>query len=353
MSSLVEERPASDPSDRNGASPKVSILLITYNHAEYVGQALDSILNQVTEYDYVIHVVEDCSTDGTQDVLRRYAREHPQVIKLFLNPKNLGRINPPSQRLQNHLYQRINELEGDYFAFLEGDDYWSSPDKLQNQVSFLEANPDFAAHAYNTVKIYDDGSGQSPHRFHYSSDNVKQVHTIHDFVNMSSFFHLSATLYRNVFRHNFPAYFRSTYTCDILYTMAHTQRGKLFHVDEDASVYRQHKGGGFSKWSELIGRLYNLEGVRRYNRWLGYRYFRGYSFTINRLCVDMLRRSADGRLPRLKLHQRVKINTLATLYGLTYDLLQAYPRLNPAVFWYGEEPTEVEARSALLPRYLK
>jgi glycosyltransferase involved in cell wall biosynthesis len=353
LSSLVEDRLAANASDRSGECPKVSILLLTYNHAKYVGQALDSILNQVTEYDYVIHVVEDCSTDGTQDVLMRYAREHPKVIKLFLNPTNLGRIDPPSQQLQNLLYDRINELDGDYFAFLEGDDYWSSPHKLQNQVSFLEANPDFAAHAYNTVKIYDDGSGQKSHRFHYSSDNVKQVHTIHDFVNMTSFFHLSAVLYRNVFRRNFPAYFKSTYTCDILYTMAHTQYGKLFHVDEDASIYRQHEGGNFSKWSELMGRLYNLEGVRRYNRWLGYRYLRGYSLTINRLCLDMLRRSADGRLPPLKLHHRVKISTLATLHGLTYDLLQACPRLSPAVFWYGEEPTEVEARSSLLVHYLK
>ena len=354
MSSLVEDRlPAPATSRRNGRRPKVSILLLTYNHVKYIGQALDSILRQKTEYDYAIHVLEDCSTDGTQDVIMRYVRDYPGIIRPFLNPTNLGRIDPPSQKLQDCFYRRLNELDGDYFAFLEGDDYWSSPDKLQNQVSFLEAHPDFVAHAYNTVKVYDDGSNREPHRFHYSSDNVKQVHTIHDFVNMTSFFHLSAILYRNVFKGNFPVHFRSRYSCDIFFTMAHTQHGKLYHVDEDASIYRQHNGGSFSKWSELVGRIYNLEGLLRYNRWLGYRYLRGYSFSINRLCLDLLRRSKDGRLPPLKLHQRLKFSMLATSYGLIYDLLQAYPRLSPAVFWYGEEPTEAEARSSLLARYLK
>jgi glycosyltransferase involved in cell wall biosynthesis len=354
LSSLAEACfPALTESDQTGKRPKVSILLLAYNHVKYVGQALDSILMQKTEYDYVIHVVEDCSTDGTQDVIMRYAREHPGIVKPFLNPRNLGRLDPPSKKLQECLYQRLKELDGDYIAWLEGDDYWSSPHKLQNQVSFLESHPDFAAHAYNTVKIYDDGSNREPHRFHYSPDNVKQVHTVHDFVNMSSFFHLSAILYRNVFKHNPPVHFRSRYSCDIFLTMAYTQHGKLYHADEDASIYRQHKGGSYSRWSELVGRIYNLEGLRRYNRWLGYRYLRGYSFSINRLCLDLLRRSKDGRLPPLKLHQRLKFSLLATSHGLIYDLLQAYPRLSPAVFWYGEEPTEVEARSSLLARYLK
>ena len=135
--------------------------------------------------------------------------------------------------------------------------------------------------------------------------------------------------------------------------MAYTQHGKLYHADEDASIYRQHKGGNYSvQWSESVGRIYNIEGLRRYNRWLGYRYLQGYSFSINRLCLDLLMRSKDGRLPPLKRRQRLKFTILATCYGLIYDLLQAYPRLSPAVFWYGEEPTEAEARSSLLARYL-
>ena len=152
LSSLVEDRlPASTESGQPKRRPKVSILVVTYNHVKYIGQALDSILTQKTEYDYVIHVLEDCSTDGTQDVVMRYAREHPGIVKPFLNPRNLGRrkppakgkLNTPSKELQKCFYQRLTELDGDYIAILEGDDYWSSPLKLQNQVSFLEFSSGF------------------------------------------------------------------------------------------------------------------------------------------------------------------------------------------------------------------
>ena len=172
MSSLVQDRRlASTEAGLTGRRPKVSILLVTYNHVNYISQALDSILMQKTEYDYVIHVLEDCSTDGTQDVIMRYVRKHPGIIKPFLNKHNLGRINPPSRKLQKVFYQRVKQLDGDYVAILEGDDYWSSPHKLQSQVAFLEANPDFAAAAHNTIKIYDDGSGREPHRFPPTQDS--------------------------------------------------------------------------------------------------------------------------------------------------------------------------------------
>ena len=356
LSSLADERlPASTEAGPTGRRPKVSILLVTYNHVKFIGQALDSILMQKTEYDYVIHVLEDCSTDGTQDVIMRYVREHPGVVKPFFNAINLGRINPPSKRLQDVFYQRLKQLDGDYIAILDGDDYWSSPHKLQSQVSFLEANPDFAAAAHATIKVYEDGSGREPHRFPPSVDG-REVRTIHDFVDMSSFFHLSSNLYRNVFRGHPPAGFRSRWSCDIFFTIAHLQHGKLHYADEDMSIYRHHKAGNFSQWSEVTGRIYNIEGIRRYNRWLGYRYAKGFAFTLNRLCLDLLRRTKDGRLPPLKRFQWLKYSAIALFYGAIYDAFHAFPRLDPAVFWYGEAALPQDPsgrRTARLVGYLR
>ena len=338
-----------------GRRPKVSVLVVTYNHVKYIGQALDSILTQKTEYDYVIHVLEDCSTDGTQDVVMRYVGEHPGIVKPFFNATNLGKIDPPSKRLQKCIYQRLKQLDGDYIAWLEGDDYWSSPHKLQSQVSFLEANPDFAAAAHNTIKVYDDGSSREPHRFPPFVDG-REVRTIHDFVDMSSFFHLSSILFRNVFKEYPPAGFRSKWSCDIFWTMAYLQHGKLHYADEDMSIYRHHKAGNFSQWPEVTGRIHNIEGIRRYNRWLGYHYAKGFAFTLHRLCLDLLRRTNDGRLPPLKRLQRLKYSAIALFYGAIYDAFHAFPRLDPAVFWYGEAipPPDPSARRAVrVVNYLK
>jgi glycosyltransferase involved in cell wall biosynthesis len=324
-------------------------MVFTYNHVNFVGQALDSILAQHTGYDYEICVVEDCSTDGTQDVILRYAREHPGIIRPYLNPVNLGKVDPPTQKF---FQERLKLLRGDYIAILEGDDYWSSPHKLEKQVAFLEAHPEFAACAHNTVKVYEDGSNRESHRFLYA-EGTKEVHSIHDFVNMTSFFHLSSIVYRNVFKANPPAAFRSKWSCDIFFTMAHVHHGKLHYMNEDMTVYRHHKGGVFSQMGEVAGRIYNIEGLRRFNRWLRYRYLKGFALSINRLCLDLLARCGDGRLPRLGRLKRVKYATIGSLYGLVYDVLHACPWLDPAVFWYRDVVPPSARRASLLAGYLK
>ena len=173
--------------------PKLSVMIITYNHAKYIAQAIESVINQKTEYQIEIIVIEDCSTDGTQEIILQYKEKYPDIIATYLNPVNIGTNNPPAQKVFSEGFKK---LKGDYIAILEGDDYWSSSDKVQKQISFLEANKDFVACSHNTVKIYEDKS-KEPHRFLYW-ENTKQIHDINDFVAMTSFFHTSSIIYRNV-----------------------------------------------------------------------------------------------------------------------------------------------------------
>jgi glycosyltransferase involved in cell wall biosynthesis len=313
--------------------PKVSILLITYNHEKYIAQALEGVLMQETEYSYEINVVDDCSTDRTQDIILEYQARYPGKINTYFNPKNIGTLSPPMQKV---CYAGFKTLRGEYACILEGDDYWSSPKKLQKQIAFLDANPDFVACAHNTVKIYEDKS-QEPHRFLYWKW-MKTENTVHDFVAMTSFFHTSSILYRNVFAGVPPKAFRSKWSCDIFNTLAHVQYGKLRYFDEDMSVYRQHAGGSFSNLSELKSRIFNIEGLRRYDRWLGYRYLKDFAFTLYRLSVTLLSDVEAGRVAPLTRAQRRKFKTIAAAYGWIYDLIDRHPKLDPAVFWYGEPP---------------
>src|SRR5690606_21433837 len=128
----VEEFPSNVPD-----SPKVSVLVQTYNHAPYIRQCLDGILMQETDFDFEILLGEDASTDGTREICIEYAQEHPDKIRLFLHSRenNISINGRPSGRFNfcNNLF----EANGEYIAFCEGDDYWIDEFKLQKQMDFL------------------------------------------------------------------------------------------------------------------------------------------------------------------------------------------------------------------------
>jgi len=115
---------------------KASILVTTFNHQRWIVDALDGALMQAANFDFEIVIGEDCSTDGTAEIVRQYQRNHPDKIRVISQPKNIG--------LMENFTATMNECRGEYIAMLSGDDFWSDPHKLEAQVLFLEANPNHA-----------------------------------------------------------------------------------------------------------------------------------------------------------------------------------------------------------------
>jgi glycosyltransferase involved in cell wall biosynthesis/RimJ/RimL family protein N-acetyltransferase len=116
--------------------PLTSVFVMTYNHENYIDQALRGILMQKTNFDFEIVVGEDCSTDKTREIVQEYSDKFPGKFKLLLHNKNIGAMANQTAVLKS--------CTGKYIAFCEGDDYWTDPDKLKKQVDFLEANPDYS-----------------------------------------------------------------------------------------------------------------------------------------------------------------------------------------------------------------
>ena len=286
--------------------PKVSIMLITYNHEKYIAQALESVLMQETEYDYEINVIEDCSTDKTQEVVARYVEKYPGIVKPYFNAKNIG-----YKVTQKNTFRGLQTLTGDYFAILEGDDYWSSPHRLQTQVAFLEAHPDFAICAGNTVKIYEDGS-REPHRYNYWGPQDDA--SLEDVIRLNPAFHNAGVLFRNVYRGSFPQYFASKRSCDIFFMIAHAQYGKVRHIDEDVAVYRAHGGGRFSTRSKIDEWVFDIDNLRSYYRWFHYRHGLAFCDSIIKYCRHVWAQSGKGEVPPLRFGQRVKILGLLARY---------------------------------------
>ncbi len=109
---------------------KISVIICTYNRATYIAQAIDSILNQTYKNIEVI-IVDDASTDNTEEVLAQY--KNNSLIKIFKNESNLG--------ISKSRNKGVSFASGDYIAVLDSDDYWTDPKKLHKQITILESDP--------------------------------------------------------------------------------------------------------------------------------------------------------------------------------------------------------------------
>lgn len=112
---------------------KVSIICTNYNKGNWLSEALDSFLEQQTEFPYEIIVVDDASTDQSPDLIRAYQANYPDQIRAFFNETNQGIAGTWKMICQ--------EARGQYIARCDGDDFWTDCHKLQKQVDLLDQHP--------------------------------------------------------------------------------------------------------------------------------------------------------------------------------------------------------------------
>jgi len=117
--------------------PLVSIVCDTYNQAPYIRDALDGFLRQKTDFPIEVIVHDDASTDGTAEIVREYEAKYPELFRCVYRSENMYSHDP--KILEHYVFPLAR---GKYVAICEGDDYWTSADKLQKQVAYLEEHPD-------------------------------------------------------------------------------------------------------------------------------------------------------------------------------------------------------------------
>lgn len=133
--------------DLDSREVMVSIHCITYNHENYIRDALEGFVKQQTNFRFEAIVHDDCSTDGTAAIIREYAERYPSIIKPIFEEENLySKKDGSLSRVMN------THIRGKYVAYCEGDDYWTDPRKLQKQVDFLSTHPDYSM-CFHNAKI--------------------------------------------------------------------------------------------------------------------------------------------------------------------------------------------------------
>jgi glycosyltransferase involved in cell wall biosynthesis len=240
---------------------KITICVITYNHANYIAKCLESILQQRVDFNFEILLGEDDSTDGTRDICKSYQSKFSDKIHLFLNDrKDVISINGrPTGRW--NLLNVLSRSNGEYIALCEGDDYWTDPLKLQKQVDFLETHPDFSICGHWVRNVND--AGESLSKFHFTGEHCPEIITSMNALGGTPF-HTSSWVFRNVIGDMFKKHLnllRILPAGDDPLLLLILNYGKGYCFQEFMGVYRIHSAGA---WTSKVKALKQFEMLTHY-----------------------------------------------------------------------------------------
>ncbi|MBR1470274.1 MAG: glycosyltransferase [Lachnospiraceae bacterium] len=254
----------------------VSVLITTYNLENYIAEALDSVLQQETSFPVEILVGDDGSSDGTVEIVQEYSRRFPGRITLYRMPREAGVVY---NRVNRSAANRLNLLEhakGEYCTFLDGDDYYIDPKKLQRQADILEKpeNADCVMCAHNLLMAYPDGHemplcrAKKEHKF-----RLEQYWKL-------MFLQANAVLFRNIYKEDKPQGALAANFDDNNITFWLFRHGKMYYLPECMGAYRQVQGSswnaidllkqsasnmiGYSIERELAPRFHRISDIRHY-----------------------------------------------------------------------------------------
>ncbi len=232
--------------------PLVAVFMVTYNQEKYVGQAIESVLNQRTAFSIKLFIGDDCSTDKTASICLKYQENNPEIISVILNKRNIGALNNAIQ-----IYSLCFSSGAKYIAMLEGDDFWSDPYKLQIQVDFLEMNDDYVVSCHDAAIV--DSEGEIICRSKLPPSAKKDF--TRDELMCGALLLTLSICYRNILKEIPPEYGKVFNGDTFLISMLGVYGKSKFQGEIEPAGYRSHQGG---IWSSKSASQRREEQLRTY-----------------------------------------------------------------------------------------
>ena len=303
--------------------PLVSICCITYNHENYIRDAIEGFLMQKADFPFEIVIHDDASTDATADIIREYERKHPDIIKPIYQTENQYSKGGHATLLT------FKAAKGKYLALCEGDDYWIDPLKLQKQITGMEKYPECCISFHPAVKRFVDGSGDDEMVGLYS--NKTTIIPVEDII-LSRWGHIptaSIILNRSVVPRIFSFFnlAKDAPVGDYYIRVLGAENGGALYLNDIMSVYRYMVPGSFSKrmsksssdeealwYRRTIISLAKLNTFTdsKYSKLLDIRKKRNYSGVVRSLRIDInTKKNIIGEdMDKIDVKDRILWNTI-------------------------------------------
>ncbi len=217
--------------------PIASIKVLTYNHKKFIGRCLDSLLEQKTDFPFEIVVGDDGSTDGTKEILLDYQKRYPDIVVPVISETNKGPLH--------NSFHVTWATKGKYQLVCDGDDYWIDPLKLQKQIDFMEANPDYSMLHSNVIFVDEKGREQEPSPYFVERETLYKTGDVFwdlwdkNFINTNTMC-LRYDLYKALTPKTEEEVEKLWFIHDYWYWLKLAQVGKLGFMDEKMAAYRSH-----------------------------------------------------------------------------------------------------------------
>ena len=250
---------------------KVQVICLTYNHKDYIEQALRGFVMQKVDFLYEVLVGDDCSTDGTTEIIKKYSQKYPDIIKLIKRKKNLG-----SMLNGQDLRKRI---KAEYICYCEGDDYWTDENKLQKQVDFLDTHPEYRG-CFHDAEILKpkDKYWYADEAYEYDKEGKrylprskkgfvkKHKYTVPDLIG-NYIIHTATIMYRWNYNIEFPAWMNECRGGDIIIQMLQCGKGGYYYyMPEAMSVYRVANGVSAYKNHKDLVKISKIDTLLTYQK---------------------------------------------------------------------------------------
>lgn len=216
--------------------PKVSIVCITYNHEQFIKQALEGFVMQETNFPFEVIIHDDASTDNTAKIITDFQKKYPKIIKPIFQKEN--QFSKGKMPIVDFM---LDKISGEYVAFCEGDDYWTDSHKLQMQVDFLDKHPECSI-CFHPVKIVWENTIKEAIIFPSEQERFGKTKLNFDDLSKRNFIQTNSVMYRwNLKKSEWPQ--QEFLPCDYLFHLIHAKKGEIGFINKVMGVYRKHAGG--------------------------------------------------------------------------------------------------------------